>query len=82
MRSRLATKAGWGEGGGGAAALLEESRHERPRRAEKGTSRDSRVEDDGCRAVLRGPVLSDYVRMRGVSDLYTTVSDYTASDCG
>ena len=33
-------------------------------------------------AVLRGPVLSDYVGMGGVSILYTTVSDYTGFDCG
>ena len=33
-------------------------------------------------AVLRGPVLSDYVGMGGVSILYTTVSEYTGFDCG
>ena len=64
------------------AAILT-SRHETPRRDDR--KRLVEDMDAGCRAGLSGScaaMLSDYGRLGGVSDLYTTVSDYRGSDCG
>ena len=55
------------------------------RLAEMIENAESKTMDAGCRAGLSGScaaVLSDYGRLGGVSDLYTTVSDYRGSDCG
>ena len=46
---------------------------------------ESKTMDAGCLAGLSrscAAVLSDYGRLGGISDLFTTVSDYRGSDCG